>query len=446
MTHLYHPGVYDRSQSAGSYWETTIASPASYPSLNHSKTCDVAIIGAGITGLSAAFHLCEQGLQVAVLDAGYPGWGASGRNGGFCCVGATKLSDAELLRRFGRAETERFYQEQRQAVELVRDWAIAEQVDIDVQGDGELEVTHYPSRHAELVAQCEFLQQVARYPCRLMSRQELADYSFQNAEATSALWMGVGFGLNPLKYSLGLANAVHRRGGHLYAYSPVQRWETMGNQHLLHTPGGTLTAPRVLVATNGYTEDDLHPVLSGRLLPILSNVMVTRPLTVSERVAQGWTTDTPVYDTRNLLFYYRLLKDGRCLFGSRGGTWGGTWEGDRHYRWMKQRFQALFPAWRHVEITHRWNGLVCASASLTPHVGTLSSDPTVFYSLAYHGNGVAAATWSGRCVAQLISGQMRETDLCAVLRQPLKPFPFPQARIWSLRAAYLGYSLQDALP
>jgi glycine/D-amino acid oxidase-like deaminating enzyme len=448
MTTLYDALVYDRTSPIGSYWETTVTPPpTAYAPLTHDQNCDVAIIGGGITGLSAALHLArDRHLHVHILEAGTPAWGASGRNGGFCCIGSTRLSNSTLLKTFGREETHRYFQDQRDGTHLVRELAASEQLDIDLQGDGEIESAHHPSRWADLEATYEFLTDVADYPCHLWPQKDLADYAFRSPEAYGALHVGVGFGINPMKYSLGLAQAAQQRGATIHAHSPVVAWEKHGAWHVLHTPTGTLRAKTVVVATNGYTDDRLHPDLSDRLLPVLSNIITTRPLTQTEQEAQGWHTETPVFDTRNLLFYYRLLKDGRFLFGSRGGTIGSGAEGDRRRREMTRRFQQLFPHWSHVEITHFWNGLVCFSAALTPHIGRLPEDPSVFYGLAYHGNGNATATWSGRTLSQLITGQLQPENLCAVVRQPLKKFPLPSLRIWYLRAAYTGYRIKDALP
>ncbi|MGJ3252100.1 MAG: NAD(P)/FAD-dependent oxidoreductase [Elainellaceae cyanobacterium] len=447
MSSLYASDVYDRTHPIDSYWQSTVDSlDEGFTPLGGTDTCDIAIIGAGITGLTAALHLVrEYGADVRVIEAGHPGWGASGRNGGFCCVGSTKLSDSELLQKFGHAETRRFYHAQRQGTELVQSLASQENIDIEAQGSGEIRVAHRQSRWQMLNDEYDFLTNVAQYPCELWSRSDLADQGFQSADAHAALRVGVGFGLNPLKYSLGLAAAVHRRGGVIYARSPVEVWEKTSAWHQLHTPGGTLNARHVIIATNGYTQDSLHHRLGDRLLPILSSIIVTRPLTQTERHNQGWHTETPIYDTRHLLFYYRLLPDGRCLFGSRVGTRGTFQERDRHRQWMIHRFADMFPAWRDVEITHSWDGLICVSAALTPHIGHLPDDSTVFYSLAYHGNGVAAATWCGQLVARLAVGDIQPDQLCAVYKQPLKKFVLPALRIWYLRSLYTAYQVKDSI-
>ncbi|MDG2615864.1 FAD-binding oxidoreductase [Thermoleptolyngbya sichuanensis XZ-Cy5] len=440
---MYTPFLYDRTRPVGSFWETTV-DPVEGVALAGDRTCDVAIIGGGITGLSAALHLARAGVEACVLEAGIPAWGASGRNGGFCCVGATWLDPEALLNQFGREEVGRFFRQQREGTELVCQIAQEEGIDLDAQGDGEIEVAHRPNRWRSLEAAYEFFSDIAGYPCQLWSPKALTERAYHSPEAHGALHVGVGFGLNPMKYSRGLAIALQRQPVAVYAHSPVQRWETDGRGHRLHTPGGTLRAQRVIIATNGYTEDPLHPAMSGRLLPVVSNIITTRPLTAAELAAQGWKTETPIYDTRNLLFYFRLLKDGRFLLGTRGGTRGTPQEADRYRQWMGRRLGTMFPAWRDVEISHYWSGLLCGSRALVPHVGQLADDPTLFYALAYHGNGVATATWSGRAIAHLLIGKISETDLATPFRQPLRRFPLPYLRPWYLRGMFSLYSLQDA--
>jgi len=441
---MYDAALYDRTRPIGSFWETTLtAPPIADPPLSGRLHYDIAIIGGGFTGLSAALHLAEAGLQVCLLEAGTPGWGASGRNGGFCCIGSTWFSYQELFNNFGRDETCRFFQHQREGVELVRDLADRYRLEIDAQGDGEIQVAHRPSRWGELENQSAFFQDVTEYPCALWSPKELAENALHSAESYGALWMGVGFGLNPMKYVQGLATTVRQQGIHLYAHSPVEVWEKIEGHHQLHTPGGTIVTRRVVIATNGYTPENLHPRFRGALLPVMSNILTTRPLTTAELAAQGWHTETPVFNTRNLLFYFRLLADGRFLFGGRGGTVGSEQESDRRRHHLTHQFRRMFPAWNDIEITHFWNGLLCTSASLTPHIGSFPDDPTVSYALAYHGNGVAAATWSGRAIAHHITGKLDLNRISAIYRQPLRTFPLPGLRVWYLRSAYLLYGLQD---
>ena len=448
MTELYKAELYDRHRPVSSFWASTVTPPShhDYPPLTTDTDSEVAIIGGGITGLSAALHLAEMGVQVRVLEAAWPGWGASGRNGGFCCIGSTARSGKEVLHKFGRNATQQFYHHQREATELVRHLAQTESMAIDIQGEGEIKVAHYPSRLSYLEHELAFYEEVADYPCELWSQKDLRDRAFHSPLAHGALWVKVGFGLNPLKYSLALADAAKHKGATLHSQSPVTAWEKADGWHRLRTPTGSVRAKQVLIATNGYTQDSIHPTLQGRLLPVISHIFTTRPLTAEERDAHGWHTEIPLYNTRTMLSYFRLLKDGRILFGQRGDTVGSLAARDRYQKKILRHFHEMFPAWQHLDVTHVWNGLMGFSFNLTPYIGFLDGDRTVACALAYHGNGVAAGTWSGRTAALLMGDRITPDAISPVYRQPLKAFPLPGLRIQYLHAACSLFRLQDALP
>lgn len=443
-TNPYPARTYDPSYPVGSYWDSTIADSSwRHPApLQGQVEAEVAIIGGGFTGLSTALHLVrDHGISACLLEAGSLGWGASGRNGGFCGVGASCLTHAQMVRRVGLAETERYYRDQWQAVETVQELAATEGFSLDAQGQGWYAVAHRPSAWQELEAEYQIYTQVAGYPVQLLSPKELRERGFDSRENYGALHIGIGFGLNPLKLTQGLAQAARRWGAQLYSASPVIAWEKVGSYHLCHTPGGTVRARHLVIATNGYTPAHLYPQLAGSLLPVLSNIVVTRPLTPAEQQAQGWWDPTPVYDTRRLLFYYRLLPDGRLLFGGRDGTCDDPAQRQRLQAWMVQRLYRLFPAWEGVEIEYAWNGLVCLSRQLHPHIGPSPTDPSLWYGLAYHGSGVATGVWAGKILAQDIAGN--RPQISALFRQPPRVFPFPGLRLHYLRLGYLWWQLID---
>jgi glycine/D-amino acid oxidase-like deaminating enzyme len=443
-TNPYPARTYDPSYPVGSYWDSTIADSSwRHPApLQGQVEAEVAIIGGGFTGLSTALHLVrDHGISACLLEAGSLGWGASGRNGGFCGVGASCLTHAQMVRRVGLAETERYYRDQWQAVETVQELAATEGFSLDAQGQGWYAVAHRPSAWQELEAEYQIYTQVAGYPVQLLSPKELRERGFDSRENYGALHIGIGFGLNPLKLTQGLAQAARRWGAQLYSASPVIAWEKVGSYHLCHTPGGTVRARHLVIATNGYTPAHLYPQLAGSLLPVLSNIVVTRPLTPAEQKAQGWWDPTPVYDTRRLLFYYRLLPDGRLLFGGRDGTCDDPAQRQRLQAWMVQRLYRLFPAWEGVEIEYAWNGLVCLSRQLHPHIGPSPTDPSLWYGLAYHGSGVATGVWAGKILAQDIAGH--RPQISALFRQPPRVFPFPGLRLHYLRLGYLWWQLID---
>ncbi|PTW57572.1 glycine/D-amino acid oxidase-like deaminating enzyme [Breoghania corrubedonensis] len=446
---LYSPHAYDRTRPLGSYWETTVEPEARNDSaLEGDAQADFAIVGGGFTGLNAALRLATRhSADVALLEAGDIGWGASGRNGGFCCVGGSKRSLTDLVRHYGHDETARFLDFQAQAIEHVRDLLATHGVDADTHSDGELSLAYREKAVRGLQEEAAQLRSTFGIELKIHSRAELAEMGVAGPEFFGGATLDRGFALNPLKYAKGLARAARDAGAKLYRRSAVTSICRENGGWRLDTAHGRLFARRLVMATNGYLEEGRagtpFKALEGRLLPVLSSVLVTRPLTADELAAQGWTSHQMAYDTRRLLHYFRLMPDGRFLFGMRGGTNTTPRCDVKTRREILADFHRMFPAWRDVEVTHVWSGFVCMSANLNPYVGPLDTAPDAFAALAYHGNGVAMGSRCGVAVADMAAGATTPADLPAVIRGPLKRFPFPTLRKAYLKAAYRWYALCD---
>jgi glycine/D-amino acid oxidase-like deaminating enzyme len=442
---LYHPAIYDDAHHVESYWAASAGPEVpGWAPLEGDHACDVAVVGGGYTGLACALHLARDfGIDARVLEAGPPGWGASGRNGGFCSPGASKLSDETMIARYGLEATRRYFEAGKESVELVRELARAEAIEIDARGDGLIAVAHRPSRIDGLRQEQAFLADVFGQKTTLWSREELAEHAYRGPEAFGGLHLPVGFGLHPLKYARGLAHAALKHGATIHGNSRVIAWERNGEDHILRTSKGSLRARRVVMAANGFCRDDLDRRFRGTFLPALSNIIVTRPLTRDELAAQAWRTETPIYCTRNLLFSYRMLPDKRFLLGGRGGTDASPEGAARMRRWMTKRLGEMWPAWKDVEVSHFWRGFVCLAPDLLPHLGRLPDDESVFYSFAYHGNGVAMASWCGRALARAIADDLDWENIPAVITQPLRRYPLAAFRVWYLRGAYALYRAKD---
>ena len=381
------------------WWDETIAVP-DWPGLDADLSVDVAIIGGGFTGLSAALHLAGEGVSVAVLEAETPGWGASGRNGGFCCSGGSKLSGSVMCRRYGADEAEAYAQAEVEAVTLVADLLVRHRIDADTHSNGETQLAH--SRRA-----MDRLRREAGEVGQLHEQDALSDLGL-GGNFFGGYTNPVGFGLNPRKYLFGLAQAAHGLGAKLFQRSAVLRIEKASLGHYMTTRTGVVRAANILVCTNGYSSEDVPSWMAARYMPAQSTALVTRPLTEVELQAQGWTSDQMAYDTRNLLHYFRLMPDRRFLFGMRGGLLSSPRAEARIRQKALCDFRRMFPAWATVEATHVWSGMVCLTRDLVPFAGAIPGQAGLYAGFAYHGNGVAMGTYCGRVLAQMVLGQQVE--------------------------------------
>ena len=209
-----------------------------------------------------------------------------------------------MIRRYGLEETKRFYADQVEGMELIRDLGRDEGIDFDLQGEGIFLVAHKPSRFRELEEEAEALTGLFGIETKLYGQEAFREVGHDSTEQFGALLIRAGFGIHPLKFLSGLGRAAARHDAVLHPHSAVTEWRREGGRHRLVTARGSLSAERVVLATNGFLAEGLNPAFDGRLLPAMSNVLTTRPLTEAELAAQSWHTENPVANTRKLLFYY----------------------------------------------------------------------------------------------------------------------------------------------
>jgi glycine/D-amino acid oxidase-like deaminating enzyme len=425
MSRVYPAHAYGEGPRARCYWPTT-ATPPDYPAAQGRITCDVAVIGAGFTGLSAALHLAEAGQDVRVFEAKVPGWGASGRNGGFCCLGGSAASDTILRKTHGEEARRAFRRAEVEAARFARDLIARLGIEADLHSEGETLLAHTPRAVEGFAARAKQIEADYGVVPEFTPGSELAQMGMKGP-FHAALTTPIGVALNPMKYTLGLAQAAVRAGARLHAQSPVSAIRQDGAFHLT-TPQAQVTARRLIVATNGYSSDDLPGWMRARYLPTQSNVIVTRVMRDEELAAQGWTTRQMCYDDRFFLHYFRLMPDNRMLFGMRGGLFSSARFDARMHRTIRAHFERMFPAWAHVETPHSWNGLLSLSPDLTPYAGPIPDMPGAFTGLSYHGNGVAMGSYAGALLADLAMDRVPGRPYPEILRKPPGRWPLGRLR------------------
>lgn len=440
MTRTLAPFAYSDATRAGCYWPTTVQMPE-YPALAGPHDTEIAVIGAGFTGLNAALKLAKDGTRVTVLDAKQPGWGASGRNGGFCCLGGGILDNAQLDKHFGTDARRTWRQTEIAAITHVKTLLAAHKIDADTHSQGETQLAHSPSSWTKMQKDAAQIHDSYGVIPEIIAPQDLKTQGFGDV-FHGAVTTPLGFALNPAKYTAGLAKTAQNLGAQIHGDTPVTRIE-QGAQFTLHTPAGKITAKRIIVATNGYSADDLPSWLAARYLPVQSSVLVTRPLTQSELDAAGWTSDQMCFDSRNLLHYFRLMPNRQFLFGMRGGIFASPRNDRKIKTLIRKHFEQMFPAWAQVDTPFYWSGLVCLGGKGLPFTGEIPQMPGAFASLSYHGNGVAMASYCGALLADLVQDKPSNGPFPSALRAQPSKFPLGSKRRWLLPPAYGLMTLKD---
>jgi glycine/D-amino acid oxidase-like deaminating enzyme len=360
---------------------------------------DVAIIGAGYTGLAAARALARRGARVVVFEAERIGWGASSRNGGMVLTGL-KVGLETAIARYGREAARALFRASLASIDCVEQIVREEQIDCDFARCGHLEVACKPAHFAALARAAEVMAREGGHTTvRVLSRDELG------AELGATIYHGglvdeTSAGLHPARYVLGLARAAERAGATLVPGTPAQAVAREHGGFAVRTARGTLRADAVFVATNGYTGAAV-PALQRRVLPIGSYIIATLPL--PDDLARALVPrNRMIFDSKNFLYYYRLTPDRRMLFGGRAAFFPETPATVRESAAILRRgMVSVFPQLAQTPVEYAWGGTLGFTFDLFPHAGQLDG---VHYALGYAGHGVALATYLGTQMAGVIAG------------------------------------------
>lgn len=423
-----------------SYWAEHTAITTSAPRLQQDIQCDIAIVGAGYTGLSCAIALAGQYQRdVVVLDANQPGWGCSGRNAGFVLRGTGRLGLSQLNARFGAAIAQQCHREYGLAIERVQQLIAQAQIACDVQPAGYLKVAHSPAMGRDLPAQAHYLNQQFAYPVQYISPVELKQQFMQNVQAYGALRFPDCFGVNPLALAQGYARYAKQLGTTLYGDSAVQQWQPTANGFELITDTGKVNCKQLVWATNAYTPANLFPRLNRGCFPVLSSVIVTQPLTAEQMLQTGLHHNQLVMDTRALKYYYRKLPDNRILFGGRSAIYGKDAADARYPKRLLQALGQCFPALQTLRCDYHWSGWVAVSYDDLPRVCQVQDN--LYYAAGYCGSGVSFASQAGLRLAQL--AMCEALPALPFYQSELAAFPLPAFRRIGQQAFYQWGRFKD---
>ncbi len=421
------PGIFTDS------WYAATSTPLPrFPALRGDTRADVCIIGAGYTGLSAALHLAQAGLDVVVVEAHGVGFGASGRNGGQVGSGFNK-GQSWLERRLGPGPAQALWDLAEDAKSTLRGMIDDNGIDASWR-DGVARCCRFDSEVREARDESEMLAQRYDYSqIEPLDRAQLAALIGTEAYAGGVLDRGAGH-VHPLRLAFGLAQAAASVGAQIYESTLVTKL-TPNRPNVVTTEQGRITAETVILATNGYI-GDLDAKVSARVMPINNYIVATEPLGDAAPLAE----DIAANDTRFVVNYWRQTPDKRLLFGG-GESYGYRFPDDIAAK-VRPALAQVYPQLAEVRIDHAWGGTLAITSHRLPHFARPS--PTVLSAAGYSGHGVALSVMAGRVLAEAIRGTTTRFDLLAGL--PTMRFPGgAAARAPLLALAMRWYSLRDRL-
>jgi len=424
------------------YWLTTVSIPTGDSARLLPDSPDVAVVGAGFTGLSAARALAKRGVRVVVLEAETFGWGASSRNGGMVLTGL-KLPIPTLISRYGAETVRRMYVSSLASIDCVEEIVREDNIACDFSRSGHLEVAVKQSHFDDYARAATLIQREFNHTLRIIPKNEM------RGEIGSDIYFGglvdeTSAGVNPARYVGGLAQAAQRAGASLHDHTRVLKIDPQttngARKFSLQTSRGTLTAREVVLASGAYTTG-ATPALRKKIIPIGSYIIATEIL--PESLARELSPrNRMIYDSKHFLYYYRLTPDRRMLFGGRAAFFPENENTVRQSAEILRRGMiGVYPQLRDVKVEYVWGGTLDFTFDVMPHAGKIGG---MYFSVGYAGHGVAAATYLGTKLAGVICGDPNDIHFDGI---PFRaaPLGLRSGHTWALPLAGAYYKVLDWL-
>jgi glycine/D-amino acid oxidase-like deaminating enzyme len=434
-----------------SFWARSYGEYHPSPPLAGHVSVDVAIIGGGFTGLSSAieFKRDNPGATVAVLEAAVVGYGASGRNGGFN-MKLFGLEPEVTKLRWGRQRTIESHRYAQRAVAWVKRLIEENGLDSDYRHTGMFRVSYSGSQLERLQRTCRLMQDLGLDDDVSFWAQDQLRDEFRTDRYIGALYERETGILNPCKHVRELKRLAVGTGATVYEQSPVDLISRSAGTIRLQTPGGKVTAGKLVVATNAYTRSLKGlPKLRARQLPMWTFQVVTAPLSPAQWESIGWKNEQSFEDNRQLVHYFRPTADGRITMGGGDITTpsGESFDHDfapRIWRHCEDHLKWIFPQLRDVPFEYRWGGPVSVNLDMTPEIGLLG-DERVIYSTGCIGHGVSLTHLNGRLIADLLSGKKTELSDFWIVNRRAVPWPPEPLSFLGRQVLHKGLRLWDYL-
>lgn len=381
------------------WWEAAPRTPSSPPPRS---VCDVAIVGSGFTGLSAALTLVRNGRSVVVLDRNEPGFGASTRNGGQVGSGNQKFRVKRLIALRGQRKAEALLREGVAMLDYIAHLVDVERIDCHFARCGRFRAAIRPEHYEAMARDMADLRRVAGVESFMVPRAE------QHTEIGSDVFHGGSVlpgdaSLHPGLYHAGLMRRIEEAGGQIAGGAAVQGLDAEGGGFTVRTARGAVTCKNVIIATNGYT-DGLVPELGRRIVPIGSGQIATGE--IAEPMFARLMPKSRVYGNTNRVFYYFRAAPGerRVIWGGRVGRLAAS-TSPSAFRHLARDMLHVFPQLADVPVTHAWDGLIGYTYDEVPHLGRTAKG--VYYAVGYCGTGVSRATYFGHKIALQVIGDSK---------------------------------------